>query len=148
MRVGGEVDGAGQLIFVEHATPALAAVGTAKHTALGIGAEGMAHGGHQNDIRIDRIHDHRPDLPCIGQTQIGPSLACIGRLEHPAAPGHIAAHVGFAGADIEDVGIAARHRDGADGRGFLGVEYGLPGCAGIDGLPDPACGCAKVENIR
>ncbi len=80
-----------------------------------------------------------------------PGLAGVGGFEHADAVGVLAADVGLAGADVDDVGIGGSDGDGSDGAdGDAGggiVGDGEPGAAGVFGLPDAAADGAHVEGV-
>ena len=54
VRIEGNVDASGVLIFVENFLPALAAIDCAENAAFGVRSIGMAESGHENDVRIVR----------------------------------------------------------------------------------------------
>ena len=52
----------------------------------------------------------------FGQSDVRPGLAAIRRLVGAAALNDVAANVGLAGADVDDIGIRGRDGDRADRR--------------------------------
>jgi hypothetical protein len=54
----------------------------------------------------------------------------------------------FAATDVDGVGVGGCKRDCADGAGGLIVEDGIPGAAGVVGLPDAAVVDADEEDVR
>ena len=102
-----------------------------------------------NAIRIGRVDHHASDLTRGFETDVRPGLAGIGGLEHADAVGVLAADVGLAGADVDDVGIGRSHGDGADGAdGNAFVGDGKPGAAGVLGLPHAAADRAEIKGVR
>ena len=101
----GQVDGAGGVVGPQHLLPASTAVGGAEHAPLGIGAVGMAQGGHEDAVRTARIDEDPPDLLGVGQADVSPGTAPVGGAVHPVALGDVGAHVGLTGADVDDVRV-------------------------------------------
>ena len=52
----------------------------------------------------------RADLPRVVEADVRPGLAGVGRLVHAVAVRDLRAHVGFAGADVDDVRVATARR--------------------------------------
>src|SRR5262249_33497079 len=127
----------------QHLLPGLAAVGGAVDAALGVGAEGVAEDSSVGDVGVFRVDDHLPDLPLLFPDVL-PALAAVGGAVAAVAGGGVAADVGLARADVDDVGVGRGHSDGADGSNGLVVEDGFPGDARVGGLPDAAGGGARV----
>ena len=96
-------------------------------------------------LRIDfDIGDHLR----IAQAQMGPGLAGVGGFIHAIAHGKIGPDDAGAAADVDDVGVGRRDRDGADGAGGLVIEERNPGGPVIGGAPDAAVIEADIEDIR
>ena len=86
-----------------------------------------------------------PICPSACQTwaQVSPG---VGRTVDPVAFPDVAADVGLARADPDDVGVGRRHRDRADRRYRLLVEDRLPLQAAVDRFPHAAgCGRSPVD---
>ena len=66
----------------------------------------------------------------------------------PIALRDVGAHVGFAGADVDDVRLRRRDRDRADRADVDVIEDRLPRAAGIVGSPDAAVHRAEIETLR
>src|SRR5207245_2309219 len=113
VRVETDVDGAGLGVFLEHLLPVLAAVPGAVDAALRVGSEGMAQDGGEGDVRVARMHNHLGDLALL-LPDVLPVLAAVGRFVDAVADGDVAADVGLAGADVDDVGVGGRDGDAAD----------------------------------
>ena len=145
--IGGQINGAGVVIDRQGAGPGLAAVGGAKHTAIGAGLEEITHGGDQNLVGIGRVDQNAPDVAGLLQAERLPALAAVDGLEHARAAGHVIARFRLAGADIDGVGIGRGHGDGADRRGRPLVEQGGPGPPGVVGPPHAAARRAEYEAI-
>ena len=135
--IDGDVGRAGVAVLLQDLLPRLAAVARAVDAALGVRAERVAEHRRERDVGVLRVHDHRADLPFL-LPDVRPGLAGVGRLVDAVAGRDVAADVGLAGADVDDVGIARRDRDRSDRRDRLVVEDGLPGRPAVGRLPDAA----------
>src|SRR5439155_25758411 len=138
---------AGVFILVEDLLPRLAAVGRAEDAALGVGPVGVAQHGDEDAVGVLGIDEDRRDLLAVAQAQVFPRLAAVGRFVDAIADGQVGALEALAAADVEDVGVGRRYGQGADGAGGLVVEDGVPGAAGVGGLPDTAVVDADVEDV-
>src|SRR5215467_1724036 len=78
---------------------------------------------------------------------MGPSVSGVDRFVHAIAVGNLGAHVGFARADVNDVGIGWSDGEIADRANGLAVEDRFPGRAGIGALPHASVYRAHVEEI-
>ena len=109
----------------------------------------MAERGDVDQIRVGRVDaDLRDDLR-VGEADVRPGLAGVGRLVGPAALDDVAAKLGFAGADVDDVRVRLGDGDGADRRVVdLAVRHRLPGDAAVGRLPQAAAGRAHVGLVR
>src|SRR5207253_3021333 len=116
--------------------------------AIGVGAVGVAERGDKYNIGIRRMNNDRTDVPGVFQADVSPGLPGVGGFVDTVSERDVAADAGFAGADIDDVGIRIRHGDGADGRDGLLIEERIPADAAIGGFPDASAGRAKVVGVR
>ena len=107
----------------------------------------MAEHRGEGDVGVRRMDDDLADLPLL-LPDVLPGLAAVGGLVDAVAGHDVAADVGLAGADVDDVGIGRRDGDGADGRGRLIVEDRLPGEAAVGRLPDAAGRRGRVVDHR
>ncbi len=128
--------------------PGLAAVGGAKEAAFGVGAIGMAESGDEDDVGIGGMDDDFADGAGIFEAYVFPGFAGIDRFVDAVALGEIATDAGFAGANVDGVGIGGGDGEGADGRRFFVIEEGLPGESAIGGFPDAATDGAEVPGVR
>jgi hypothetical protein len=147
--VDDEVAGTGDVGLEEDFGPGLATVFGAKDTALGVGAGHVADGRDVDQVGIFGIDADAADLLRGFEADVRPGLAGVGGLVHAVAVGGVAAHGGFAGADVQDVGVRRRNRDGADRPEIdLAVGDGLPGVATVGGLEDASAHTTEVEDER
>src|SRR5207302_4551604 len=102
----------------------------------------------EDDIGVARVDQDLRDLLRVGEADRAPALASIGGAEHADALRDIRAHVGFAGAYIDDVRLGRRDRDGADGADVNVIEDRLPRAASIVGAPNAAVDRAEIEPPR
>ena len=105
LRIEDDVDGAGAVIEIEDFFPALAAVARTKNTSLRVGSVGVAERGDEDNVRICWMDDDRADVARVFQADVGPRFARVGGFVDPIAERDVAADAGFAGADVNDVGI-------------------------------------------
>src|SRR5581483_8141692 len=150
VRVGGierDIDGAGLVVHIDDLLPGLAAVGGAEEAAFGVRAPGVAEGRDEDDVGIARVHDDAGDVARVVEADVRPGLTGVHGFIHPVAEGDVAANAGFAGADVDDVGIGRRHGNAADGRDRLLIEERNPGDAGVGGFPDAAGDRAEIIRV-
>ncbi len=100
---------------------------------------------HVHHIGVSRIHPDTCDLPRIAQPYVRPGLARIGRFIHSVAKSNLRTDVRLPRAYVNHVRVRGRHRDRANRRDLLLVEYRRPRSAGIARLPYPAAHAAEVE---
>ena len=105
---------AGVLILIKHLLPSLAAVGGAKHAALHIGTIRMAKHGHENAVRIARVHQNRRNLLSIPQSKMPPGFARIGGFVHSVANREIRPLHTLAAANINDIRLRRSDSDCTD----------------------------------
>src|ERR1700720_181384 len=82
------------------------------------------------------------------QADVVPGLTAVIRTIDAVAEGDVAANAGFAGADINYIGIGVGDRDAADGGSGLLIEEGIPRNAAVHGFPNAAGGSAKIVSVR
>src|ERR1700719_4417874 len=107
----------------------------------------MAERCDKNLLRVAGIDEYPRNLARVLKADVRPGLAAIHGLVHAVSVGDGRAHVRFAGAQINDLGIGWRNSDGADGSDGLRIKNGIPGAAGIVGAPHAATHRAEVENL-
>ena len=145
----GELLGARLVIHEERACPRAAAVGGAEDAALVALGVGVAQGGHEHDVRVARVDEHRRDVERALEPHRLPRGTGVHRLVDPLAQaGHaVGDHVTGAGPD--NVRVRGRHFHRADARYLLDpVEHGEPGGAGARCLPHARRGEPGVEHPR
>ena len=133
-RVHYDVRRAGGIVHEEHALPALAAVHRAVDAALRLRAVRETERRRVHDLRIRRMHDDARDASRVLESRACPRLSRVGGLEHPPAGRDVAAREGFARARVDDVRIARRNGERADGRHRLRIEDRRPVHAAVRGL--------------
>src|SRR5437870_1357118 len=72
-----------------------------------------------HDIRILWIDDQPCDLVALREADVRPVLAAVDRLVHPVADRRVVARIFLARSDVDDVRVARRDGDGADGADAL-----------------------------
>ena len=107
----------------------------------------MSEHGDEQPVRIARVDDDLRDLLAVAQAQMRPRRAGVGGLVDAVAGGEVRPLQAFAAADVDDVRIGRRDRDGADRSGGLVVEDRRPRPAGVGRLPDAAVHGADVEHV-
>ena len=148
LRIENNVDAAGALVEVENFLPGLAAITGAEDAAFGVRAVGMAESGDQGDVGIRGMDDDLADVASVFQSHVVPGLAAVVRTIDAIAEGDVAANAGFAGPDVDYIGIGVGDRDAADGRGGLLVEEWIPGNTAVRGFPDAAGYGSKIVGVR
>ena len=114
LRIKHDVDGAGAIIEIKNFFPGLAAIARAENAALRVGAVSVAESRNKNDVGIRGMNDQRTDVTRVFEADVGPRLAAVGGFVDAVAKRNVAADAGFAGADVNDVGIGIGNVDGAD----------------------------------
>ena len=105
----------------------------------------MPERGDKDDVGVFRMDGDAPDMVGVGEPQVGPGRACVGRFEHADSGERTPGQQVLPGAHVEDIRIGGRHSEVADRPGRLVVEDRRPGHAVIDGLPDRAGPEAGVD---
>jgi len=95
--------------------PGASAIGRPEQSAVAAGSPKRASRCHENDLGIRRIDDHAPDVLGRLEAHVRPRFSAVLRLVDAVAPRCAALIVRLAGADPDDVGIARRDRDVANG---------------------------------
>ena len=109
----------------------------------------MAERRHKGDVGILRIDGDSSDLARVGQAGVLPCPAGIDRLVDTVAVREVAADIGLAHTDVNDVRIRRRNRNRTDRPGFhVPVCHRIPRDAGIVCFPDPATGGTHVVDQR
>ena len=147
LRIENDVDGAGAVVKIENFFPRLAAVARAEDSAFGVRAVSMAESGHKNDVRIRGMNNDRADMASVFQAHVDPALARVRGFVNAVTKGNIAANAGFAGANVNDVGIGIRNRDGADGRDRLLIEQWIPSDTAVGGFPDASADGSEIIGV-
>ena len=106
----------------------------------------MAFDGDEEAFRIVRIDDDAGDLLRVAEAEMRPGLSRVGRFVHAVANSEVGTLQAFAAADINNVGIAGRNGDGADGAGGLVVENRVPSIAEVVGFPDATIDLRHIED--
>ena len=149
VRVAGlelEVHRPGLLGHEEHELPIRPAVLGAVDPALGVRREGIPDLRHPGGIGIFRMDEDGAGAAGVLEAEAPPGLAGVVGPVDPLPDDDVAAQAVGAGGHIDDVRIAVRHRDGADGGALEGaVRDRDPVVAVVRGLPDAAPGGAHVE---
>src|SRR6185295_1449656 len=148
LRIEGERDRAGVLVFVENFLPRLAAVRRAKHAALFVRAVRMSESGDVDEIRIARIDEDRADLLCVAQSEMSPRLAAVSRFINAVAGGEIGPLESFATADVDCVRVRRCDCERADRTRWLIIKDRFPRVAVIVRLPNAAVVHSYIEDIR
>src|SRR5258708_25292454 len=84
----------------------------------------------------------------VFQANVVPGFAAVVRTIDAIAEGDVAANAGFAGADVNHIGIGVRDRDAADRGGGLLIEERIPGNTAVGGFPNAAGDGAKIVRVR
>src|SRR5207302_232874 len=106
----------------------------------------MSENSHEDAIWIARIDSNVRDLLCILEAEVVPGLAGVGGFIYSVADGEIGSMQPFTTADVDDVGVARRHGDRADGLRRLIVENWIPCAPGVVALPHAAVDFRDIEN--
>ena len=147
--VDGEVDGAGFVADGEDVPPGGAAVVALEDAALRVRPEGVAEGGHPDDVRVVGVDADLADLAGLAQAGVAPGAAGVGAAVDAVAVGDVGADGRLAGAGVDHVGVGRgdgqrSHRGG----GEEAVGDGAPVRAAVGRLPDAAGHRAEVVGRR
>src|SRR5437899_730409 len=135
------------IVEVKNFFPVLAAIASAENAALRIFAVRMAESSDEHDIGIRGMDDDSADVTRVFQSNVIPCFAGIVRAIDAIAERDVTANAGFAGANIDDVGIGIGDGNGPNGGGALFLEEGIPGNATIHRFPNAACDSAKIISV-
>jgi hypothetical protein len=131
--------------------PGLATVERTVDAALGVRFVDVAESGDVDAVGVGGIDGDLADLTGFGEADVMPGLAGVSGFEDTDAVGVLAADVGLAGADVDDVrirGCDGDRSDRADGdAGERIVGDGEPGAACVFGLPETTADRAHVEGV-
>ena len=109
----------------------------------------MAQCGHENDIRVTRIHDDRADLLGLFEADVFPGAAGVSGFINAIAGGRVAADASLAHAGVDDIGIGFGDGERADGTGCdLTIGDREPVESTVSGFPDAASGGAEIVGLR
>ena len=107
----------------------------------------MSHGGDEDNIRVSRINDDSGDVASIIQTEVHPTSSPVRRAIDAVAIRIVFSKVGFTTANVDNIWIARRNGDCANGGDCrLAVGEIRPALAGVRRFPDAAIDRAKVED--
>src|SRR6185437_4474503 len=143
-----DVGGAGLVILVEDLAPGLSAVGALEHAALGARRAELPEVGEEDDVGVGGVDsDVRNGIRAL-EPDVRPGLAGVGRLVDAVARLDVAANLGLAHADVNDVRIALRHGDRADRRApDLPVGDVGPALTAVGRLPQAATRGAEIADL-
>ena len=152
-RIESEVHASNVFVFVENFLKRLSTVKRTEDATLGIRAVRMALGRDEEAIGIFGIDDDGCDLLRIAQacfvlTKMCPGRARVRRFVDTVSDREIGTTQAFSAADVDDVWIRRRDRNGADGACGLIIEDRIPSAAKVSRLPDSAVVRRHVENVR
>src|SRR5213594_1451251 len=108
----------------------------------------MAERGDEDDVRVLWIDNDAANLARLLEPDVLPGLAGVGGFVHAVAELDRIAHVGFAGADIDDVRIRRRDSNRANRCRRGRVEHRRPGAPAIRGFPNAAAYRTKIKSLR
>src|SRR5262245_7043514 len=146
-RIGSDVGARRLRVDVQHLTPCFAAVDGLEDAALFVRPPLATQAAGVHEVGVLRVDDDARDLVRLRETDVRPVLAGIDGFVHAVADRRVVARILLAGADVYDVRIARRDRDGADRGDRLLVEDGLEGGAAVRGLDDAAVGTGDVVDV-
>ena len=130
-----DIAGPGVVVDKGHPGPARPAIGGAVHAPFGIRSKGMAKYRSEGDVGIGGVDDHRANVADLLPDML-PGFASVGGFEAAHPGGGITPDVGFAGADINHIGVGWRHGDGTDGRDWLIIKNRLETDTAITRFPN------------
>ena len=144
-RVYGDIVEAGVGIDVFGLVPRFAAIDGFEEAAFGVLPEEMAHDGGEYDLGVGGIDGDAVDGLGVFEAEVCPGFAAVDGAPHAVADRRALAVVGFAFANVDDVGVGRGDGDGADGLVGLVIELGFPVVTAIGGFPQSAGGETDVE---
>src|ERR1700722_81298 len=127
VRVEGDIDASGVLIFVQHLFPGLAAIGGTENTAFGVWPIRVSERCHENNIRIVGIDNDFADSAAIVQADIFPALAPVKRFVNSITLSNVSANARLARANVNGVVIGIGHSKTANRSASLFVKHWRPG---------------------
>ena len=137
-RVQVDLVGPGVIGDVEHALPALAAVGGLVDPAVAARAPQRPLRGDIDHVRVPWVDGDHADVLGVVEADVLPVLTAVEALVDSVAERHRTLAVVLTGADPDHVGVCRVEGDAADRvRGLL-VENWRPGDPSVDGSPEPS----------
>ncbi len=147
-RIDLDVGAAGIRVEVEHLRPGPAAVGRLEEAALLVRAPLVTERGDVGDVRVSRVDADARDPLGVGEAEMRPRLAGVGRPIDAVAERHAVARIALARAYPHDVAIGGRDGDRADREHRLMIEKRPERRARVGRLPDAAVRTADIEGGR
>ena len=147
-RVHHQVPDPRALVHVQHALPALAAVGGLVDAALLPVAPRRPHGADVHRARVVGVHDDAVDALRPFQPHVPPGVAPVEAPVDAVADARRVARVPFPGSRPHHVRVRGRDRHCADPQHRLLVEHRAPGEPSVAGPPHAAGGRAHVDRRR
>src|SRR6202171_1874642 len=148
MRIKGDINSAGVLVFIKHFLPSLATIHGAEDAALCIGPEWMTQRGHVHDVWISGMDNQFFDGARIPQADVLPRLATVESLINPVAMRNVATDASLSRTDIDDVRLRGRHSQAANAPDSFLIKERAPSHCAVGRLPHSAAGRAKVIGVR
>ena len=144
-----DIRGAGLRVLEQHLLPRRAAVGALEDAALVARHAVLAEVGDEHDVGIRRMDADFRDRVGVGEADVGPGLARVGRLVDAVAGHDVAADARFTHPDVHRVGVRLGDSDRPD-RCALDLTIGdrRPVHAAVGRLPQAAADGAEVAFLR
>ncbi len=127
LRIERQVRSAGVFIFVQYFLERCAPVDGAEHAALGARPVRMPFDGHEEPFCIVRVDDDIRGFAASSHApEMSPRFFPRRWITYAVPDGQVGALQTFATANVHNVGIGRRDRDGADAAGRLLVKNRIP----------------------
>ncbi len=131
---------------MEHPLPGPTAVAGAEDAALRVASPGVAERRDVDDVGVAGVDDDVGDVAGVGEADVGPGAAAVGRLVDAVAVRDVRADRRLAGAGVDHVRGGLGDGERADrGGAEEAVRDVLPESAAAGRLPDAAGAGAEVE---